>query len=134
MRLTGGAGPEVGEDLVDHRRLGDAGDEAHRAVAGRTCQRVHLNDLLEERRRRAFTHRWLASVLVEEFEAHEAAEHGPAEHLGQAHRVACVPRHKGPVGPEPSVGDAEMPVRMPIRARAMRLHTCLLYTSPSPRD
>jgi hypothetical protein len=46
----GSAGPEVGEDLVDHRRLGDAGDDAHGAVAGRTCQRVHLKDLLEEGR------------------------------------------------------------------------------------
>jgi hypothetical protein len=25
----------VGEDLVDHRRLRDEGDDAHRAVAGR---------------------------------------------------------------------------------------------------
>jgi hypothetical protein len=50
VRLTGGAGPEVGEDLVDHRRLGDAGDDAYRAVAGRARQRVHLKDLLEERR------------------------------------------------------------------------------------
>ena len=39
VRLTGGAGPEVREDLVDHRRLGDAGDDAHRAVAGRARQR-----------------------------------------------------------------------------------------------
>jgi hypothetical protein len=52
----------VGEDLVDHRRLGDAGDEAHRAVAGRTRQRVDLNELLEQRCRRAFAHRRLASV------------------------------------------------------------------------
>ena len=35
VRLTGGAGPKVGEDLVDHRRLGDERDDAHRAVAGR---------------------------------------------------------------------------------------------------
>jgi len=28
-----GAGAEVGEDPVDHRRLRDAGDDAHRAVA-----------------------------------------------------------------------------------------------------
>ena len=62
MRLTGGAGPEVGEDLVDHRRLGDAGDEAHCAVAGRARQRVHLEDLLQKRRRRAFAHRRVASV------------------------------------------------------------------------
>ena len=49
-RAVRSAGPEVGEDLVDHRRLGDAGDGAHRAVAGRARQRVHLTDLLEERR------------------------------------------------------------------------------------
>jgi hypothetical protein len=60
--ITGGAGAEVGEDLVDHRRLGDERDEAHRAVAGRARQRVHLNDLLEARRRRAFAHWRLASV------------------------------------------------------------------------
>jgi hypothetical protein len=53
VRCTESAGPEVGEDLVDHRRLGDAGDEAHRAVAGRTRQRVDLNELLEQRCRRA---------------------------------------------------------------------------------
>jgi hypothetical protein len=57
-----GAGPEVREDLVDHRRLGDERDEAHRAVAGRTRERVDLNELLQEGRRRAFAHRRLASV------------------------------------------------------------------------
>jgi hypothetical protein len=35
----------VGEDLVDPRCPGDAGDEAHRAVAGRARQRVHCNEL-----------------------------------------------------------------------------------------
>ena len=50
VRLTGGAGSEVGEDLVDHRRLRDEGDDAHRAVAGGTRERVDLEDLLEERR------------------------------------------------------------------------------------
>ncbi len=50
VRLARAAGPEVGEDLVDHRRLGDERDEPHRAVAGRAHQRVHLKDLLEERR------------------------------------------------------------------------------------
>ena len=30
-RLVGGAGPEVNQDLADHRRLGDAGDDAHGA-------------------------------------------------------------------------------------------------------
>ena len=47
VRLTGSAGPEVGEDLVDHRRLGDEGDDAHCAVAGRARQRVHLKELLD---------------------------------------------------------------------------------------
>jgi hypothetical protein len=50
VRRTGGAGPEVGEDWVDHRRLGDAGDEAPRAVAGRARQRVDLENLLEQGR------------------------------------------------------------------------------------
>jgi len=44
------AGPEVGEDLVDHRRVGDEGDEAHRAVAGLAHERVDLEDLLQQRR------------------------------------------------------------------------------------
>jgi hypothetical protein len=48
VRLTGSAGSVVGEDLVDHRRLGDEGDGAHRALAGRTRQRVDLKDLLKE--------------------------------------------------------------------------------------
>jgi hypothetical protein len=62
VRLARGAGAEVGEDLVDHGRLRDAGDEAHRTVAERTGQRIDLDDLLEERRRRAFAHRRVASV------------------------------------------------------------------------
>jgi len=40
----------VGEDLVDHRRLGDEGDDAHRTVAGRTRQRVDVEDLLQQGR------------------------------------------------------------------------------------
>jgi hypothetical protein len=53
----------VGEDLVDHRRLGDAGDDAHRAVAGRTRERVDREALLEQGRRRALpTPRVLAGV------------------------------------------------------------------------
>ncbi len=56
------ASAEVGEDLVDHRRLGDERDDAHHAVAGRTRERVDLNELLQEGRRRAFAHRRLASV------------------------------------------------------------------------
>ena len=50
------------EELVDHRRLRHDRDEAQRAVAGRTRERVDLIDLLQERRRRAFAHRWLVSV------------------------------------------------------------------------
>jgi hypothetical protein len=34
MTHTRQAPAEVSEDLVDHRRLGDSGGEAHRAVAG----------------------------------------------------------------------------------------------------
>ena len=45
-RLTGGAGPEVGEDLVDHRRLRD-GSEARRA-----------RNLLERPLRRPASGRW----------------------------------------------------------------------------
>ena len=56
------AGPEVGEDLVDHRRLRDERDEAHDAVAGGIREGVDLEELLEQRRRRAFAHRRLASV------------------------------------------------------------------------
>ncbi|MFO0096126.1 MAG: hypothetical protein ACK54K_17690, partial [Gemmatimonadaceae bacterium] len=41
---------------------GAAGDDAPRAVAGRTRQRVHLNDLREERRRRAVAHRRVGAV------------------------------------------------------------------------
>ena len=45
-----GAGAEVREELVDHRRLRHERDEAQRAVAGRTRERVDLNELLEQRR------------------------------------------------------------------------------------
>ena len=45
---VGRAGPKVGEDLVDRRRLGDKGDAAHRAVAGGTRERVDLEEMLEE--------------------------------------------------------------------------------------
>ena len=44
------AGAEVGEDLVDHRRLRDEGDDAHRAAAGGTGERVDLENLLQEDR------------------------------------------------------------------------------------
>ena len=47
-RLTGGAGTEVREALVDHRRLGDDGDDARRAVAGGLRERVDLEALLEQ--------------------------------------------------------------------------------------
>ena len=49
VRLTGGAAAEVGEDLVDHRRLRDEGDDPHRALTRRARERVDLEDLLEER-------------------------------------------------------------------------------------
>jgi hypothetical protein len=52
----------MGEDLVDHRHLGDEGNDAHRAVAARARQRVHLEDLLKEGHRGAFAQRRLASV------------------------------------------------------------------------
>jgi hypothetical protein len=44
------AGPGVREDLLDHRRLCDEGDKAHRAVAGRARERVDRNELLQEDR------------------------------------------------------------------------------------
>ena len=45
-----GAGAEVREDLIDHRRLRDEGDDPHRAVAGRAREGVDFKDLLQERR------------------------------------------------------------------------------------
>jgi len=45
-----GTGPEVREDLVDDRRLGDARDDAHCAMAGRAGGRVDLEDLLQHSR------------------------------------------------------------------------------------
>ena len=36
------AGAAVGAELVDHRRVGDALDNPHRTVAGRTRERVDL--------------------------------------------------------------------------------------------
>ena len=62
MRRRRHAGAEVREDLVDHRPLGNERDEAQRAVAGGTRERVVLEDLLEQRRRRAFAQRRAASV------------------------------------------------------------------------
>jgi hypothetical protein len=50
VRLARGAGPEVGEDLVDHRRLRDERDDPHRALTRRARERVDLEDLLEQRR------------------------------------------------------------------------------------
>lgn len=47
---VGRVGAKVGEDLVDHRRLRHAGDEAHRAAAGGTGERVDLDNLLHEDR------------------------------------------------------------------------------------
>ncbi|WP_434481137.1 hypothetical protein [Gemmatimonas sp.] len=50
VRRTGSAGSAVGEDLVDHRRLGDECDDAHGAVAAGTRERVDLEDLLKQGR------------------------------------------------------------------------------------
>ena len=57
-----GARAEVRQDLVDHRRLRDERDEAHHAVAGRAREGIDFADLRQERRRRAYAHRRLASV------------------------------------------------------------------------
>jgi hypothetical protein len=46
----GDARAEVGEDLVDHRGLGDEGDDPHRAMAGRARERVDFEDLLKQGR------------------------------------------------------------------------------------
>jgi hypothetical protein len=50
VRRTGGAGPEVDEDLVDHRRVGDARDDPQRPATRRTRERVDFEDLVEEGR------------------------------------------------------------------------------------
>lgn len=42
------AGAEVSEDLVDHRSLRTERDDAHRAAAGGTRERVDLEALLEQ--------------------------------------------------------------------------------------
>ena len=52
----------MGEALVDDRGLGDEGDEAHRAVAGRAGEGVDLEELPQEHCRRAFAQRRAASV------------------------------------------------------------------------
>ncbi len=43
-----GAGPEMREDPVVHRRLGDERDDPHGAMAGRARERVDLEELLPE--------------------------------------------------------------------------------------
>lgn len=48
--LARGASPGVREDLVDHRRLRNECDDAHRAAADRTRERVDLQELLQEGR------------------------------------------------------------------------------------
>ena len=53
--------------------------------------------------------------LVEECEAYEEPEHGATERLGQSCGVAGGPTHKGPVRPEPAVGDERVQVWMPVR-------------------
>ena len=42
------ASAEVGEDLVDHRRLGDEREDPHRPTTRRTRERVHFENLLKE--------------------------------------------------------------------------------------
>jgi hypothetical protein len=89
VRLTGGAGPEVREELVDHRRLRHERDEAHRAVAGRACERVDLEDLLEERRRRAFA---IANNVPGEPGGKGAVVLGQPKRRPALHRRAAVTR------------------------------------------
>jgi hypothetical protein len=50
VRRARGAGPEVGEDLVDHRGLRDERDAPHGPATRRTRERVDLNELLQEGR------------------------------------------------------------------------------------
>jgi hypothetical protein len=50
VRLAGGAGPKVCEDLVDDRRLRDERDDPHRTLAGRAREGIDFEDLLEEGR------------------------------------------------------------------------------------
>jgi len=42
VRLTGGAGPELGEDQIDHRRLGDEGDDAQRDAAASVLEKQRV--------------------------------------------------------------------------------------------
>ncbi len=51
--VTGCAGLEVGEDLVDHRRMGDERDDPHGPATRRTRERVDLNYLRQLRRKAA---------------------------------------------------------------------------------
>jgi hypothetical protein len=48
--LAGRAGPEVSDDLVDHGRLRDEGDDPPGPATGRARKRADLEDLLQERR------------------------------------------------------------------------------------
>ena len=76
VRLTRGADPEVGEDPVDHRRLGDERDDPHDPTADPARQRVDFEHLLSE-----------AIVLGHPKGPSHTAEHGAAERLEGARRV-----------------------------------------------
>ncbi len=60
-------------------------------------------------------------VFIEQLQAHEQAEHGAAERLGQARRVVGGPGDEGAIRPEAAVGHEEVQVRMPVRPGAVRL-------------
>ena len=86
MTHTRQAPAEVSDDLVDHRRLGDLGGEAHRAVAGRTRQRgvrgrsdPHRPTRSRERLVRA--HPRLR--LTDQRKANEAAQHQLLAAIGE---------------------------------------------------
>ena len=110
--LAGGAGSEMGEDLVDYRRLGDAGDYPHGAVAGGTRER---DSGLRPREHAG------GLVLVEEFEAYEKLEHGAAERLRQSCGVVGGRQDESADHPEAAVGEEGGRMRIPVGPRAMRL-------------
>jgi len=56
------SGSGDGEDLVNHRRVGNERDDPHGPATRRARERVDLDDLLEQHRRRAFAQRRVASV------------------------------------------------------------------------
>lgn len=62
VRLLCAAGSGMRADLIDQRRLEDESDDPHGDMAGAARERIDLEDLLEERRRRALAQRRAASV------------------------------------------------------------------------